>query len=112
MAVRLKKTGDVWVLLLPRLRCISECCTCAGACYLAGSIFAFVSIGTTVLAIVESPGNYGYMTTTAFLSLSYMLKLAYYWEKRLALFINASLACGWLGMFVYSIVAYTTTTPP
>ena len=93
---------------MPRLQCVSECCTCAGACYAFGSIFAFVSVATTALAISESPDNYGYMMTSAFMCLSYVLKLAYYYHKTLAFLINALLAAGWLAMFVYSVAAYTS----
>ena len=89
-----------------RSKCASECMTCAGTCYFLGSLSGLVSIITTTVAIAESPANGAYALTTAFLALSYLLKLAYYYDKKLAFLINGILAVGWSAVFLYAIIAF------
>jgi hypothetical protein len=84
----------------------SECFKPAGVCYFLGSFSGFASIVTTVIAIANAPTNQAYGVTTAFLGFSYVLKLPYYVEKKLAFLINALMAVGWTCVFVYAFVAY------
>ena len=88
-----------------KYQCVSECITCAGACYFLGSLSGFVSIFTTIFAIMESPSTRAYTLTTGFLGLSYLLKLAYYCDKKLAFLINGLMAVGWTCVFVYAAVS-------
>ncbi len=88
-----------------KYQCVSECITCPGTCYLLGSFSGFVSIITTIFAIMESPSTRAHTLTTGFLGLSYILKLTYYCDKKLAFLINGVMAFGWTCVFVYAAVA-------
>ena len=78
-------------------------------CYMLGSIAGFFSIGSTAYAIHISPDNLAYSVTTLLLMTSYLLKLPYYADKRLAFLVNGLMAFGWASALLYAIIAYITT---
>lgn len=91
----------------PALR--SDCCRVDGVCYLVGSAAAYVSIGTTLYATIDSPNNVGNLLTPGFLMVSYALKLGYYRDKRLAFLINATLGALWGVAFVNAVVWFSVS---
>ena len=90
-------------------QCISEFRTYEGVCYVVGSIAAFTSVVTTAIAVSITPENHVFVISTAFLGMSYLLKLPYYYTKKLAFIINGSLAVGWFSVFCFSFVSFVIT---